>query len=33
MDFCRLTGIKKSTFWAIVEILTEAEIKKKASGG
>ena len=31
--FRRLTGIKKSTFCKMIDILKEAEIKKKARGG
>ncbi len=32
-EFRRLTGIKRSTFKRMVEILIEEEIKKKARGG
>ena len=31
--FRRLTGVKKATFYKMVDILKEAEIKKKARGG
>ena len=31
--FRRLTGVKKVTFYKMVDILQEAEIKKKARGG
>jgi hypothetical protein len=33
LDFRRLTGIKRSTFTKMFEIVKEAEAKKKASGG
>ena len=32
-SFRRLTGVKKSTFQRMVEILTEAHTRKKAKGG
>jgi len=31
--FRRLTGVKKATFYRMVSILQEAEVKKKARGG
>lgn len=31
--FRRLTGVKKATFYKMVDILIEAELKKKARGG
>lgn len=31
--FRRLTGVKKGTFYKMVDILREAELKKKARGG
>lgn len=31
--FRRLTGVKRATFRKMVEILNEAEVKKKARGG
>jgi len=31
--FRRLTGVKKDTFYKMIDILQEAEIKKKARGG
>ena len=32
-QFRRLTGVKKATFQRMIEILTEAQIRKKAKGG
>ena len=32
-QFRRLTGVRKSTFQRMVEILAEAHIRKKAEGG
>jgi transposase len=32
-QFRRLTGVKRSTFKKMVEILREADLKKKARGG
>lgn len=32
-EFRRLTGLKKETFQAMIEILKEAELAKKAKGG
>jgi hypothetical protein len=32
-EFRRLTGVKRSTFERMVDILKEAEVKKKATGG
>ena len=32
-EFRRLTGIKRATFFKMIEILEEAEKKKKAAGG
>lgn len=32
-QFRRLTGVKKATFQRMVEILTEAQVRKKANGG
>lgn len=32
-DFRRLTGVKRSTFLKMLEILQEAEVKKKSLGG
>lgn len=31
--FRRLTGVKQATFYKMVEILKEAEVRKKARGG